>query len=168
MRGSWCWSFLANPPAAKLWIPYGRSFSAIGGKHILAADTSCSRAPNATAQRAFHMLGRATVFGFSVAENAPISPTSLLWVIGGTARRVVSRSCALGSNGERAALCRSSRAACRRERTSVFWGCLPITRPCESRGRVTLENTGQISIVPIYGGNAETDLLALEVGHFAD
>jgi hypothetical protein len=96
MRGSWCWSFLANPPAAKRWIPYGRSFSAIGGKHILAGGTSCSRAPNATAQRAFYMLGRATVFGFSVAENAPISPTSLPWVIGGTARRVVSRSCALG------------------------------------------------------------------------
>lgn len=53
-------------------------------------------------------------------------------------------------------------------RTSVFWGCLPTTRPCESRGRVTLENTDQISIVPICGGNAEIDLLALVVGRFLD
>ena len=53
-------------------------------------------------------------------------------------------------------------------RTSVFWGCLPTTRPCESRGRVTLENTDQISIVPICGGNAEIDLLALVVGQSVD
>lgn len=51
-------------------------------------------------------------------------------------------------------------------RTSVSWGCLPTTRPCESRGRVTLENTDHASIVSIYGGNAETDLLALVVGQF--
>ena len=53
-------------------------------------------------------------------------------------------------------------------RTSVSWGCLPTTRPCESWGRVTLENTGPISIVPICGGNAEIDLLALVVGQFVD
>jgi hypothetical protein len=31
-----------------------------------------------------------------------------------------------------------------------------------------LGNTGQISIVPIYGGNAEIDLLASVVGQFVD
>jgi hypothetical protein len=41
-------------------------------------------------------------------------------------------------------------------------------RPCENRGRVTLENIDQISIVPICGGNAEIDLLALVVGQFVD
>jgi hypothetical protein len=49
--------------------------------------------------------------------------------------------------------CRSSREACRRERTDVFWGCWRTMRPCETRGRVTLEITGQISLVPICGGN---------------
>jgi hypothetical protein len=53
-------------------------------------------------------------------------------------------------------------------RTSVSWGCLPTTRPCESRGRVTLENTDQISIVPIYGGNAGIDLPSWAVGRFVD
>ena len=52
--------------------------------------------------------------------------------------------------------------------TSVFWGCLPITKPCESRGRVMLESTNHASIVPICGGNAETDLLALVDGQFVD
>jgi hypothetical protein len=41
-------------------------------------------------------------------------------------------------------------------------------RPCESRGRVTLENTDQIGIVFIYGGNAEIDLLTLVAGRFVD
>ena len=53
-------------------------------------------------------------------------------------------------------------------RTSVSWGCLPTMRPCENRGRVTLENIDQISIVPICGGNAEIDLLALVGGQFVD
>jgi hypothetical protein len=52
--------------------------------------------------------------------------------------------------------------------TSVFWGCLPITRPCESRERVMLESTNHASIVSIYGGNAETDSLASVVGQFVD
>jgi hypothetical protein len=169
MRGSWCWSFRASPPAAKCWILCGRSFVAIGGKHISADDTSCSHVLNATAKRAFCMLGTHTIaFSFSVAANALASPISPLWDTGGTARRVVSRSCVLGSNGERAALCRSSREACTRERTNVFWGCWRTTRPCERRGRVTLEITGQISIVPNCGGNAEIDLLALVVGRFVD
>jgi hypothetical protein len=145
-----------------------QSMSAFGGKadmrsakHILADDTSCSRAPNATAQRAFSMLGgHTTASGFSVAANALASPISRQWATAGTARRVASRSCVLGSNGERAALRRLSREACTRERTNVFWVCWRITRSCESRGRVTLEITGQISIVPNCGGNAETDLLA--------
>jgi hypothetical protein len=52
--------------------------------------------------------------------------------------------------------------------TSVFWGCLPITGPCESRGRVMLESTNHASIVSIYGDNAETDSLASVVGQFVD
>ena len=101
--------------------PIRQDISATGGKHILAGDTSCSRAPNATAQRAFCMLGRPTASGFLVAGNAPISPISLQWATDGTARRVVSRSCALGSNGERTLPCRSNREVCTRERTSESW-----------------------------------------------
>jgi hypothetical protein len=52
--------------------------------------------------------------------------------------------------------------------TSVFWGCLPITRRCESWVRVMLESTNHASIVFICGGNAETDLLASVVGQFVD
>jgi hypothetical protein len=52
------------------------------------------------------------------------------------------------------------------ERTiSVFWGCWPTTRPCESRGRATLEKIGQINIGLICGGNAETGLQDLADGH---
>ena len=91
------------------------------------------------------MLGiTMTASGFSVAANALASPISPQWATGGTVRRVGSRSYALG------------------------WGCLPTTRPCESWGRVTLKTTGSISIVPICGGNAEIDLLALVVGQFVD
>jgi hypothetical protein len=86
----------------------------------------------------------------------------------GWARRVVSRSCALGSNGGRAALCRSSREACTREHTSVSWGCLLITRQFETKGRATPENTDQSSIVPICGGNAEIGSLSRVVGQFVD
>ena len=43
---------------------------------------------------------------------------------------------------------------------------LPITRPCERRGRVMLESTNHESTLPIYGGNAEIDLLSLAVGQF--
>ena len=53
---------------------------------------------------------------------------------------------------------RSNREVWMSGHTSVFRGCLPITRPCESRGRVSLEGTDYASIVPICGGNAETDL----------
>jgi len=155
MRGSWCCAFLASPPAAKCWIPCGRSFVAIGGKHILAGDTSYSRAPNATAKRAFCTLGTRTASGFSVAANALASPISRQWATDGTARRVVSRSCVLGSNEARAAPRRLSREVCMSGRTSVSWGCLPIMRRCESRGRVTPKNTHQISIALICGGNAE-------------
>src|SRR5215469_3079315 len=52
--------------------------------------------------------------------------------------------------------------------TGVSWGCLPTTRRCESRGRVTPENTDQSSIVLICGGNAEIDSLSLVVGRFVD
>ena len=169
MHSIWCWTFLASPPAANPWIPYSRTLSAIGGKHILAGDTSCSHAPNATAQRAFCMLGgRTTASGFSVAANALALPINPQWATVGTARRVVSRSCALGSNGARAVLCRSNREACMSERTSVSRGCLSITSRCESRERVTPENTDQSSIVLICGGNAEIDSLTLVVGQFVD
>jgi hypothetical protein len=101
MHSSWCSNFLSDPPPANRWIRYSRSFAAIGGKHILAADTSCSRAPNATAQCAFCMRGtHTTASSFSVVANALASPISPQWATGGTARRVASRSCALGSNGE--------------------------------------------------------------------
>jgi hypothetical protein len=154
---------------ASHWPPYGRSLAATGGEHISVGITSCSRAMNAIAQRASCILGtQMTASGFSVAANALGSPISPQWATVGTARRVVWRNCALGSNGERAALCPSSHEACTRERTKGFWGCLPTTRRCESRGRVTLENTGQTSIVPICGGNAETDLLSLVAGQFVD
>jgi len=169
MHSIWCWSFFASPPAANPWIPYGRTLSAIGGKHILAGDTSCSHAPNATVQRAFCMLGgRTTASGFSVAANAPASPTSRQWATDGIARRVVSRSCALGSNGARAVQCRSNREVCMRGHTSVSWGCLPTMRRCESEERVSPEVTGQSSIVLICGGNAEIDSLALVGGQFVD
>jgi hypothetical protein len=135
----------------------------------LAGDTSYSHAPNATAKRASCMPGtRTTASGFSVAVNALASLISRQWATVGTARRVVSRSCAPGSNGARAVPCRSNREVCMSGRTSVSWGCLPITRRCESWGRVTPENTDQISIMLICGGNAEIDSLALVGGQFVD
>ena len=168
MHGSWCWSFLVSQLAANRWTPFSRLFAAIGGKHILAGVTSCSLATNATAKRAFCMPGtRTTAFGFSVAANALASPISPLWATGGTARRVVSKNCALGSTGGRVP-CRSSREACTRRRTNVFWGNWPTTRRYESRAQATLEKRGQISTEPICGDNAETGLRALEAGHFAD
>ena len=169
MHSSWCWSFLASQPAANRWTPYGRLLAAIGGKRISAGVTLCSCATNATAKRASCMLGTGIpACGFSVAANALASPISPQWATGGTVRRIVSRSCAFGSNGARTVRCRSNREVCMSGRTSVFWGCLPTTRPCESRGRVTLENTDRVSIVLICGGNAEIDLLALVVGQFVD
>ena len=115
------------------------------------------------------MLGiTMTASGFSVAANALASPISPPWATGGTARRVVSRNCGLGLNGERTAPCQLSRELCTSGHTSVSWGCLTTTRPREGRVRATLENTDPISIVPICGGNAEIDLLALAVGRFVD
>src|SRR5262249_28515456 len=109
-----------------------------------------------------------TASGFSGAANVLASPISPQWVTGGTARRVALKSYAPGSNGARMVPCRSNREVCMSGRTSVFWGCLPITRPCESRGGVMLESTNHASIVSIYGGNAEADLLASVVGQFVD
>jgi hypothetical protein len=137
----------------------------------MAGDTSCFRAANATAPRGSSMLGSTatiTASGFSGAANVLASPISPQWATGGTARRVASRSYALGSNGRCMAPCRSNREACMRGHTGVFWGCLTSMRRCEGRGRVTPDTTDQISIVPTYGGNAETDLLALAVGRFVD
>ena len=168
MNSCWCWSFSAGSPAANRWTLYGNPSSAIGGKHILAGNISCSCAANATAQLASFMRGipvGITASGFSVAANALALPISPQWAIAGTAQRVVSRSCALGSNGVRTVPFQSSREVCTRGCTNVFWGCLPTTKPCESRARATLENTGPISTVPICGGNAETGLRALADGH---
>jgi hypothetical protein len=168
VHGSWCWSFLASPPPANHWIRYGRSFAAIGEKHISVADTSCSPAPNAIAQSAFCLLGtHTTASSFSVAANAVTSPIRQ-WVTDGTARRAVLRSCGPGSNGAQAVPCRSKREVCMSGRTSVSWGCLPITRLCEFRDGVTAENTDQISIVLICGGNAEIDSLTWVVGRFVN
>jgi hypothetical protein len=88
MRSSWCWSFLSSPPAANRWIRYGRLFAAIGGKRILADDTSCSRAPNATAQCVFCMLAQTTASSFSVATNALASPIRPRWATMGPSRRI--------------------------------------------------------------------------------
>jgi hypothetical protein len=66
--------------------------------------TSCSRAANATAPRGSSMLGTTitiTASGFSGAASVLASPISPPWATGGTARRVASRSYALGSNGAR-------------------------------------------------------------------
>ena len=113
------------------------------------------------------MLGiTMTASGFSGAANVLASLISPPWATGGTARRVVSRNCGLGLNGERTAPCQLSRELCTSGHTSVSWGCLTTTRPREGRVRATLENTDPISIVPICGGNAEIDLLALAVGRF--
>jgi hypothetical protein len=105
---------------------------------------------------------------FLVAANALASPISRQWATIGIARRVAWRSYLLGSNGSRAAQSRSNREVCMSGRTSVSWGCLPITSRCESEGRVTPENTDQSSIVLTCGGNAEIDLLTLVVGRFVD
>src|SRR5262249_3478219 len=96
--------------------------------------------------------------------NVLASPTSPQWAIGGIARRGASRSYALGSKGARTVPCRSSLEVC----TSELTECLPTTRQCESGVLVMLESTNHASIMSIYGGNAETDLLATVVGQFVD
>src|SRR4029434_176677 len=112
--------------------------------------------------------GYATIRPDYAAANVLASLISPQWATGGTARRGASKSYALGSIGARMVPCRSNREVCMSGHTSVFWGCLPITRPCESRERVMLESTNHASIVSIYGGNAETDSLASVVGQFVD
>ena len=47
-------------------------------------------------------------------------------------------------------------------------GMLAYHEAVRKQGRVTLENTDQTSIVPIYGGNAEIDLPSWAVGRFVD
>jgi hypothetical protein len=169
MRNIWCWSFLGNLPTANHWMPYGRTFSATGGKLTMAGGTSCSGAPNATARRGSSMPGIIiTASGVSLAAGALALRISRPWATDGTARRVASKSCVSGSSGERAALCRSGREVCTRGRTSVFWRCWSTTRVCAAKGRVTLENSDQSSIAPIYGGNVEIDLRSLEGGRFVD
>jgi hypothetical protein len=129
----------------------------------MANDTSCSRAANATARRGSlcrvsprpHLVFQVPQMCWhhlSVHYGPSVGPL-------GASCREVARSAKMG---------KERREACRRERTSESWGCWPTTRLYESRGRVTLDTTGQISIVPIYGGNAEMDLLTLVVGQFVD
>ena len=146
------------------------------GHSLLLAESSLWRAiPHVLVQRmpwlprGSSMLGISmTASGFSIAANALASPTSPQWATGGTVRRVASRSYALASIGAHTAPSRSNREVCMSGRTSVFWGSLLITRPCESRGRVMLESTDHASIAFICGGNAETDSLALVVGQLVD
>ena len=115
------------------------------------------------------MRGMGTpALGFSAAANALASPISPPWAIGGTVRRVVSRSCALGSNGAHTAPCRSNREVCMSGRTSASWRCLPTTRPYEIRVQATLEKPDQISTMPTCGDNAETDLRVLAGGRIAE
>ena len=83
----------------------------------------------------------------------------------GASYREVARSAQMGSEWHYAD------QAARHERENVptyFRDAGGTTRSRESRGRVTLEITGQISIVPNCGGNAEIDLLTLVVGRFVD
>ena len=171
MHYGWFWNFPAGQPTASRSRLYGRPSSATGGKPITAGATSSFYAANATVRHGFCTL--ATMpgiirFGFSPAANALALLTNLQWAIAGTARHVISRNCALGSNGALRARCRSNREACTRRPTSVFWGCSLTTRLCESKERATPENPGQISIAPICGGNAETDLPVLADGDVAE
>jgi hypothetical protein len=114
-----------------------------GGRYLMFSCPECYRP--ARVLYAWYLTHR---IWFSVAGNAPISPISPQWATDGTARRVVSRSCALGSYGERTALCRSDREVCRKERTSESWGCWRTTRRCESRGRVTLQRQARSASCP--------------------
>jgi hypothetical protein len=134
-----------------------------GGRYLMFTCPECHRPA-----RVLYARWAYDRIWFSVAVNALASPISRQWATVGTAPRVASRSCALGSNGARVVQCRSNREVCMSGHTSVSWGCLPITRRCENGGRVTPENTDQISIVLICGGNAEIDSLTLVVGHFVD
>src|SRR5262249_11549165 len=80
-----------SQPAANRWTPCARLFAAIGGKHISAGVTSCSRAPNAIAKRVSCMPGmRTTASGFLVAAKSLASPINPQWGTGGdrSARRV--------------------------------------------------------------------------------
>src|SRR5215468_4453444 len=169
MHGSSYWSFLSSHLPANRWTPISRLFAATGGKHTSAGVTSCSCATSAAAKRVSCMRGTGTPApGFLIAGSALASPISPQWATGGTARRVELRSYALASIGAHAAPSRSNREVCISGLTSISWGCLPITRPCESRGRVMLESTNHASIVSIYGGNAEKDSPASVVGQFVD
>jgi hypothetical protein len=88
-----------------------------GGRYLMFTCPECHRPA-----RVLYSRWAYTAFGFSVAVNALASPISRGWATDGTARRVVSRSCALGSNGARAVQCRSNREVCMSRHTSVSWG----------------------------------------------
>jgi len=113
------------------------------------------------------MLGiTTTASGFSGAVNVLASRISPRWAIGGdrSARRVEKLRARLdwGAYGTVPIKPRGMH-----ERTyQRILRVLPITRPCERRGRVMLESTNHESTLPIYGGNAEIDLLSLAVGQF--
>jgi hypothetical protein len=124
-----------------------------GGRHLLFVCPGCNR----EARVLFARYANDRIWFFRCRKCAGITYQSTMGHRWDRARRAVSRSCALGSNGERAALCRSSREVCMSGRTSLSWGCLPITRRCERRGRATPENTDRISIMLICGDSAEID-----------
>jgi hypothetical protein len=84
-----------------------------GGRYLMFTCPECHRPV-----RVLYARANDRVFFFSCHKCAGITYQATMghrWD-----RRVVSRSFALGSNGERAALRRSSREACTRERTNVF------------------------------------------------
>jgi hypothetical protein len=84
--------------------------------------------------RSICSVGGTTASGFSVAENALASPISPQWAAVGTARRVVSRSCALGSNGAGAVQCRSNREVCKSGPYQRILGMLAYHEAVRKRG----------------------------------
>ena len=161
-------SSCASQPTANRWTPCGRLLAAIGGKPISAGVTSCSCATNATKQRASFMPGtRGQAFGFSVAANAPASPISIdrppVGPLGASCREV-ARSARMGRGRYGAD---QNRKVCLTGHISVSWGCLLITKPCESGGRVTLKKTDQIEYRAHLWRQCRNGL-ALVVGRFVD
>ena len=85
-----------------------------GGRYLMFTCPECHRPA-----RVLYARWAYDRIWFSVAANALALPISRQWAIDGTARRVVSRSYVLGSNGARAVPCQSNRKVCISERISV-------------------------------------------------
>ena len=122
-RGSWHSQILEVPttePERQVISCYWRK-AHFDGRHLIFTSCECNRSASVLYARSSDRIW------FFSAANAPALPISRQWTTNETARRVVSRSCVLGSNGARAVPCRSNREVCMSGRTSVSWGCLPIT-----------------------------------------